>query len=400
MLAARTLRRIRNSDKPDSSLSRTWPEKGPYTPSPRSTGLLLPSGPSLPRCLTSSRTSTSHTTPHRGSSHSGPAELASWKPAVTPDATLLVMCGHRSDTPAAAAAASAVRWPAEGMLLLLLLLPSDDGCMAPTPADSSAAAAGHPNGTSSCASCCSAAPAPAVSAAVPAAAASAWSAAAPLARPACSAAGAPAPMPPVSFASGPCLLAARTTCDAGTSNKLVLLLLLLLCCCWAVAALALQGLHSAMLGPTLRGPSSHARCSSAGSSLLLVSCRLRAYASRSLWASLLLPCTPSMLLRCLSQPKDCCCCCCCCCCWSPACCLRWCCCCCSSSRSRLACSSSSAAVLLGSACARTRTTHTPLGVAASTTRAGLLATPSAGSLPASTDSLNATSGGDTWWGMR
>jgi hypothetical protein len=70
----------------------------------------------------------------------------------------------------------------------------------------------------------------------------------------CSTAGAPD-----SFDSGPCLLLARTTWLLATSNKLLKPLLVVLV---VLLLQDLQGLHRAMLGPTLRGPSSHALCSS------------------------------------------------------------------------------------------------------------------------------------------
>jgi hypothetical protein len=150
----------------------------------------------------------------------------------------------------AAASTSAVLRP------LLLAI----GC-----SDSSSAAAGQPNGTARCSSST-----PAAAAAASAASAD-CSCCSPLA--ACSGAwwlalGA--------SAFGPCLLAARTTWAAGKSNRLLLALL--------PASGDVQGLHSTMLGPTLRGPSSHARCSRPGSCLLLpvASCTLAAYAARSL----------------------------------------------------------------------------------------------------------------------
>jgi hypothetical protein len=55
------------------------------------------------------------------------------------------------------------------------------------------------------------------------------------------------------------LLLARTTWLLATSNKLLKPLLVVLL---VLLLQDLQGLHRAMLGPTLRGPSSHALCSS------------------------------------------------------------------------------------------------------------------------------------------
>jgi hypothetical protein len=61
------------------------------------------------------------------------------------------------------------------------------------------------------------------------------------------------------------LLLVRTTWLLGTSNKLLPLLLLLpvtAVLLLLLLLLALQGLQRPMFGPTLRGPSSQALCSS------------------------------------------------------------------------------------------------------------------------------------------
>ena len=330
----------------------TWPLKGPYTSSASCSSAAAPPLPSAAPGGRFTRASTCTATPHSGSSHSGPAAEAIWKPAATPDSTAYRRYSScRPRGPSAASAAPLLPFAAAPAAAsgptsppAMARLPSCEersataavACVAavasPALSPSRSAASGKPRGTARWRRCSTSSPSACCSAAASAVAAITASCCATVVgsaaeRPDCC-------LPRLTTRSG-----GRENSDAGPASELP------------------AGAASSRLGPTRFGPNIQARCSSGSSPSRCsppVSCRRR-------WPSaarLSLPGTP------VPPPTS-----------APACC----CCCCSAaappravkaSRSRPAFWSRAVATGAGSGSASTRSVHAPEGVVASAAYTG------------------------------